>query len=306
MNKSIIFLFFISFCFQINAQMNFQDSSAQVITYWAVGESYEYDVSLQKVKYNDSDTLSNETMTYTVDVTVIDSTTDSYTVEWLYKNYKTNSKNPIVQKITNLSDDISVKIRISETGVILEVVNWEEVRDYMKKSMKELEKDYSKLPGLKAVFDQLETMYSTKASLEAIAIQDAQQFHNFHGGRYVLHDTLTGELLTQNTNDITKPFDTNVTILLEDIDEENNEYRIRSFQEINSEQLTESTFQYLKKMSENMGSKPPIRTDIPSLINTTELVSRIHNTGWVLESILWKEVNADGITNMEIRTINLN
>ena len=41
------------------------------------------------------------------------------------------------------------------------------------------------------------------------------------------------------------------------------------------------------------------------LTNSVETVSRIHNTGWVLESVLWKEVIADGKTNMEIRTIQM-
>lgn len=42
------------------AQMNFQDSSVQIIAYWNLGEKYEYSLRLQKLKYTENDTTSNE------------------------------------------------------------------------------------------------------------------------------------------------------------------------------------------------------------------------------------------------------
>ena len=83
-------------------QINMEDSTAQVISYWSIGDKQSYSMSLQKIKLKGPDTTENVLMTYDVDITVIDSTENSYLVEWYYKNYKTNSTNEIVKKITAL------------------------------------------------------------------------------------------------------------------------------------------------------------------------------------------------------------
>ena len=102
----LILLFTISI---VQAQINHQDSSVQVITYWDVGEHYEYDVSLQKIKYTDTDTISNVMITYDVGITVIDSTEDSYIVCWDYKNFESNSKNKFEQKNSSFGSRYSCR-----------------------------------------------------------------------------------------------------------------------------------------------------------------------------------------------------
>jgi hypothetical protein len=244
-------------------------------------------------------------MTYDVEVSVIDSTENSYTVRWFYKNFKSNSSNPIVQKLATVSEDIAVDIRLDELGAIQSVENWEEVKDYMAKSINSMKNDFVQIPELEKVFQQISGMYSTKASIEASAIQDAQQFHNFHGGKYLLNESATGIIKSPNLYDPEKPFDTEIVVTLEELDKENNQFIIRSIQEVDSEQLTETTYNYLKEMTKNLGQEFIKREDFIDLKNSVETVSRIHNTGWILESVLWKEVIAEGITNMEIRTIQM-
>lgn len=285
--------------------MSFQDSTAQVISYWDLGEKYEYSVIYQKLRYSEKDTSSNETMTYDVEVSVIDSTENNYIVRWFYRDFKSNSTNPLVQKLATVSEDISVEIKLDALGAIVGVVNWEEVRDYMTKSFDTLRNELPKIPEIDKMFQQFEVMYSSKASIEATAIQDAQQFHNFHGGKYKLNEKLTGQLTTPNVYFPDRPFDTEISVVLEELDEDNNQFTIRSINEVNSEQLTQTTYEYLSEMFKNMNQELPKRDDFKNLTNTVETVSRIHNTGWVLESVLWKEVVSEGITNMEIRTIQM-
>jgi hypothetical protein len=113
-------------------QINMEDSTAQVISYWNIGDKQSYSISLQKIKQKGTDTSENVLMTYDVDITVIDSAENSYLVEWFYKNYKTNSTNEIVKKITALSEDIKVVMETDEFGAIKGVKNWKEVSEYMK------------------------------------------------------------------------------------------------------------------------------------------------------------------------------
>ena len=182
MIKKILFFILLFSTVDTKGQMNFQDSSVQVIAFWNVGEVYNYSVSLQKVKYSENDTTSNETITYDVEVSVIDSAATHYIVRWLYKNYKTNSSIPIIQKVISAADDIAVNIKINELGEILSVENWEQIRDYMSKSLDKLQEDLGSFPGLDQIMEQMKMIYSTKAAIEALAIQDALQFHNFYGG----------------------------------------------------------------------------------------------------------------------------
>ena len=212
-------LFFILICWSVDTkgQMNFQDSSVQVITFWNVGEVYNYSVSLQTLKFTEKDTTSNETLTYDVEVSVIDSAATHYIVRWLYKNYKTNSSNPFIQKVISAAEDIAVDIKINELCEILSVENWEGVRDYMAKSFEKLKNDIGSLPGLNRVMDQMKGIYSTKASIEAMAIQDALQFHNFYGGKYYLHKKEIGQSTAANAYDPSKPVDRDLSVDLEEL-----------------------------------------------------------------------------------------
>jgi len=303
MNQLQVLCFFLFLSGDIFGQINIQDSTVQVIAYWEMDETYDYSISLQRLQYSETDTILNETMTYEVEVSVIDSTTDAFTVKWFYKNFKTNSTTPITQKVASAAEDIVVEIIVDELGVIQGVKNWESIRDYMAESMDLLVEDLNSIPGGDKVLNQIKSNYGTKTSIEASAIQDAQQFHNFYGGKFKLKEVATGRIKVPNLYDNHLPFDSEVRVELESIDQENNHYLIRSIQEVNSEQLTEMTYQYLKEIALNLDQEFVPRESFQPLTNVIETVSLMHNSGWVVESKLWKEVLYDGVTNLEIRSI---
>lgn len=285
------------------AQINIQDSTVQVITFWDLGEKYDYSASLQKLKYTDTDTTSNETMTYDVEVSVIDSTEKSYVVRWFYKNFKSDAKDALTQRLSSVAEDIAVDVRLNEVGIVEGVENWEEVRDYMAKSVDTMVGDFGELPGLDKIMGQIKAMYSTKGGVEGTAIKDVVQFHNFHGAAFKLDEKLEGQMKMPNLYNPEKPFDSNFSIILEEIDTVNYQYTMRSFQEVDSEQLTQTTFEFLNEMAKNMDMPLLKKEDFTDLSNTTETVSLIHNTGWVVESVQWKEVKVEGNTTEEIRKI---
>lgn len=286
-------------------QINMEDSTAQVISYWSIGDKQSYSMSLQKIKLKGPDTTENVLMTYDVDITVIDSTENSYLVEWYYKNYKTNSTNEIVKKITALSEDIKVLIETDEYGAIKGIKNWKEVSNYMKKSIQPVKEEFKNAPQFSQIFDQLERMYTTKEGIEAAAIQDAQQFHTFHGGKYLLGEVLENTLQVPNMYDQSKPLASKVTLYLDELNPDENTFIIRSSQEVDSKQLTDVTYNYLKSMSKSMKSPEPKKEEIGQLTNVTTSASRIHGTGWVIYSIQTKTVEAQGATNIEERIIEI-
>jgi hypothetical protein len=304
MIKELLTTFFFTTGLATFGQINMTDSTAQVITYWDKGEKQNYTVTAEKNKLKGTDTTSKEKTTYDVEITVLNKADKSYTIQWLYKNIKTNSANPTIQKLMNITRDMKVVFKTDELGAFTEVVNWKEVRDYIQTSTNSLSKDFSTIPEMDKVLKQIAAMYSTKEAIESVAIKDIQQFHTFHGAKYKLGEVLQGQLKVPNLLG-TEPFDSDFTIYLDEINEADNNIIMRATQEVNKDQLTNATFDYLTKMANTMKVTPPIREDIKELKNETLTASRIHGTGWVVYSIQTTTVTTDNITNIEERTIEI-
>jgi hypothetical protein len=291
------------------SQINIGDSTIQVIGYWNLKEKQSYTVNYEKYKIKDSkDTTDREKLTYDVDITVLDSTANSYTIEWFYKNYQINaSSSEISKKLMSISEDIKVIIKTDEYGSFLEVVNEKEVQNYIKKAIGKLKKEFKKTPNIDLVLKNLENTFSSKEAIQTLAIKDIHQFYTFHGAKYKLGEELNTTMKQQNLLG-GEPFDVDVTVQMDEmnVDEENDNAVIRMWQVINSDQLTEATIEYLKKMSAQMGT-PALKTeDIKPLQNETRMASRLHgSTGWVIYSVETKEVWTEGLMNVEERIIDI-
>ena len=280
------------------------DSTVQVVGYWYVGEMESYDISYETYKVNGTDTTERELTRYEVDVTIKDSTASTYTIEWFYKNYEIQTEDPIVQKIASVAEDIRVLIKTDELGTIIEVVNWEEVRDFMLEATETVKKEFSDVPEIGPILDQMMGIYTSKQAIEGNAIKDAIQFYNYHGAKYTLGEELTGKMYTQN-NYGGEPFDTDVRVSLDEINEENDNSVFRMYQTIDSEQLTDATYNYLKDLG-GLGAQMPPRESFPPLTTETWSASRIHgSTGWIIYSIETREVQAEGTVQVEERIIEI-
>lgn len=280
------------------------DSTVQVISYWDKGEKQIYSITSEEYKVKAGDTTSREVMHYDVEVTVTEVLDSSITVEWIYRNMQSDSKKPIMQKILNATKDMRVVFKTDELGVFREVINWEEVSDYIRKATADLRKEYSNIPEMTEVINQIEATYGSRKAIESAGIADIQQFHTFHGARYKLGEVLQGTI--QVPNILGKdPFDSDFSLYLDEINEAENTYVMRASQEINKEQLTEATLLYLTTLSKSMKVDPPSRTDIGQLSNNTQTASRLHGSGWLIYSVQTKTVTSNNQTKVEERIIEI-
>lgn len=291
------------------SQINTEDSTIQVIGYWDLKEKQAYAVKYEKYKVKDSkDTTDREKITYDVDITILDSTAKSYTIEWYYKNYQMNSNNSeLLKKLMSIAEDIKVIIKTDEYGSFLEVVNYKEVQDYIKKAVSKLKKEFKETPNIDAILKNIEKTFISKDAIQSLAIKDVHQFYTFHGAKYKFGEELNASMKQANLLG-GEPFDVDVTVQMDEmnVDEDNDNVVIRMWQTINSDQLTEATFKYLEKMATDMGTPAPKREDIKPLQNETRTASRIHGpSGWIIFSVETKEVWTDGIVNVEERTIEI-
>ncbi len=305
MNKLTIIGLTLLFSTNVFGQINITDSTVQVIGYWDNKEKQTYVVTTEKYKVKGSDTTSKELMTYEVDVTIKDSSAKSYTVEWFYKNFNINTDNQFTKKLTSIAQDMSVIIKTDEMGAFVEVVNWTEVRDYIKKSTSTLKNEFKDIPKMDEIIKQIVGMFLTKEAIQSAAIKDIQQFYTYHGGQYKLGEETVGQMKLANLYG-GEPFDVEVTVKLDEINMEDGNSIIRMWQTVNSKQLTDASYEYIKELSKTMGTKPPKRDEIPPLKNETRTASRIHGgSGWVIYSVETKEVSAENVISFEERTIEL-
>ena len=285
-------------------QINMADSSVQVISYFDKGEKQNYTVSLEKYKVKDADTTSRELTTYDVEITVLDSTSKSYTIQWQYKNIVTKGASSNIQKIMNVTKEMKVIFKTDELGAFVEVVNWKEIRDYIKGATKNVRNELKDAPEMDKLLKQIGATYSTKEAIESSSIKDIQQFHTFHGGKYTLGEVVEGKLKITNIYG-GQPFDADLTVYLDEINEADNNFILRTSQEVNKEQLTNAVFDYLTTMSKNLKVAPPKREDFKELKNEINTASRIHGSGWVVYSVQTTAITSDNVMSIEERVIEI-
>ncbi len=292
------------FMINIYGQINMSDSTVQVIGYWDKNEKQSYTVTNEKYKIIGSDTTAREFSKYEVDITIIDSTANSYTIEWFYRDYFIDTDNELIQKLTSIIEDMNVIIKTDELGIFVEVVNWKDFKKIISKTASMLRKEFKDVPQINDIIKQVKSMYGTKEAIEAAAIKEIQQFYTYHGGKYNLGEEVIGNLKVSNLYG-GEPFDTEVILWLDEIKPDDNNSVIRMKQTVNSEQLTKTTFDYLTQTSSTMNSPAPKWEDFPPLKNETWTASRIHGSGWIIYSIETKEVSADNVLNVEERIIEI-
>lgn len=303
--KKITLLTLLLFTLNSFSQISEKDSTVQVIGYWDLNETQSFESSFEKYKIKESDTTFLMKVFYDVDISIKDSTQNSYLIEWYYKNYEIQSDNALVQKLSKVAENLSVLIKTDEFGAFQEVVNWLEIKEYINKSIVIIKNEFKDAPGINKIIEQTSMIYNTKEAIESNAIKDIQQFYNFHGLKYSLGEKLTGEIKKRN-NYGGEPFDTKVEYSLDEINFEDGNSVLRMYNSVDSEQLTLATYNYLKELEKISGKNELKLEDIPPLKNETWSANRIHGvTGWPIYSILTKEVSTENTTSIEETIINL-
>ncbi|MBK8546917.1 MAG: hypothetical protein IPL63_05895 [Saprospiraceae bacterium] len=303
MKNRILIMMMLLIGMTASAQINMEDTTARSIVL-GKREKQNYWVTFDVFKVNGSDTTSRDNLTYDIEITVLTADEKSYTVEWRFKNAVTTSQLPALKNQVPLINGKKIVIKTNELGAFQEVVNWKELKAFMQTAIIKAKKEYQNDPEKDNYFKQIEGEYKTKETIEASAIKEILQFHNFHGGKYKLGEVLEGKT-TQSNPYGPQPFDVDITVVLDEINVDEDNFTLRSWQEINKEQLADATFNYLTKSANSMKVKPPTREDVKNLTNETFTSSVVHPTGWMLFTMEIKTVTQGNIKNIEERIIEL-
>ncbi len=301
----LLFLFFFA-ANVVSAQINKADSTVQVIAYWSKGEKQIYDLEKTKYKIKGTDTTKTNVINCRVAVTVLDSTANSYTIEWKYLYCKSSENNELYQKLNDLSKDVKFIYKISELGDFAELLNWEEISAFYREVFKKISKEISaEKPELEQLIKNLENSFCSREYIESAAIKDIQQFHFFHGIKVKLGEEIT--------NKIPIPFpltgaeiDTDLTLFLDEIIEEEDNYIIRCRQIFDNEALKKVMSEYAASLTKSMGTKKDFEFSkdmkLSGDVNTSAL---IHDSGWLVYGFNITTISVDDVKTVEGNTIEI-
>lgn len=298
-----IFIFFFLWSVNATAQINVEDSSAQAVTYWNKGEVQTYIITNERMRFKGTDTSELESGTYEVTLKVLDSTENSYTLQWVSNVVGTRADDVLRQKLLEVSGNVRIVYKTDEMGAFMEVVNWEELRDRIDKAIDVLagmNGDTKDNPIAEAV----RKLYSTKEAIESVAIKDILQFHLFFGVKYLLSNPVEMELKVPNIIG-SEPFDARLVVELKDIYPEDALFVLTALQQVDEAQLEKSVFDYMSMIAKETGGALPVREELKGLKNEVFTVSSIHDSGWVLYSEQTSTASLGAITKIEKRTIRL-
>ena len=170
------------------------------VAYWSIGDSYNFKVSKIKKQWKDGNLTKNEEQSYIANFTVIDSTENSYTVNWSYENDLVNTYNIPKELISKFSKYklTEIKYKTSELGDLLEIINWQEVGEIMNNMFNDLievlgENDEEKTNALNLAMQPFKQAYSAKEGVESLVLKEIQYFHFPMGLKYDITEPITYE-----------------------------------------------------------------------------------------------------------------
>ncbi|MFM9075053.1 MAG: hypothetical protein ACKORJ_05730, partial [Bacteroidota bacterium] len=274
------------------------DSLVQTVGYWDRGEQQLYRVSIDKYRVTGSDTSGREKMQYLASVTVIDSAADGYTLEWHLHDHVVTARNPAVVKLLTLTNGLRIRFRTNELGVFRELMNTDAIREQMLSALPLIRKEYKTQKNLEALIAPVASSLQNKEATEAMLSRDIRQFLMFHGAQYRLGKEITSAILLPN-NYGGKPFDGEVTVILDAINKDGDNYVLRSVETVDRKQLLEATFGFLSAAAMQSGAVAPRREDLAGLKMEVETGARLHNSGWVLYSFQVKTVSSGSVVSVE-------
>lgn len=175
---------------QLLAQEVIPDSSINCIAFWKNGESKTYLITRIKEKLEFGQIKSKTDLSYEVQISVIDSTDSSYTIQWIsFLNSSINQ--PSGASMTSPSLPIGMKILFttSETGAFKSLQNWKDIRDFYVK-MLELSLPKTIDSAGRAAVDKSLLLFSTKETAESMLIKEVQLFHSPYGYEYSLDEVI--------------------------------------------------------------------------------------------------------------------
>jgi len=273
MNKiKLILILSIGFYSNIFSQA-LTDSTITMIAFWSVGDVMTYEFKQVEDKLSEGE-KTLKTTTYDMVMTVLDSTENSYSVEWKYKNQKHDYEMEQFEKdMMEICKDLPTQFRTDEFGRFETIENWTTMRDFANEAVTKYA-DSKELPdSIKTpIKNMVLSMFESEQQMNHWA-RDIKFFHYLYGASLSIDTPFEG--IKPYTNPFLKstmPGTQRIEVTA--IDEENWVAQIKVKSGLDGERAKDLMIDFLKNNMENLGIKDESeikREELPSFSVKEEL-----------------------------------
>lgn len=285
-----------------NAGDRSDEKTASVVSNWNVGDNKGLTVKIGKQKEANGK-LTNEDITYDVDIKVIGESEDGYTIEWVYNNITYSGSNPFVKKLYKTSEGLKIVYTTGKDGMFKELVNWKEVQEHLYGALDLLESEFPENQAIKGLISQFKALYSSRDSIES-TLRDIQIYHSPYGGEYTLGEwTSTETTLPNHLGGY--PFPAVIKTGMTELDLVKNRCKIVASQTIDPSRAAGAVKEFLRTTADKSGGQTPYKeSNLPAVdINDFFEYDVELNGGWVNKAYFKRETStgpAKGVNTYEI------
>lgn len=263
MNKKLLFLSLL--CGTISLYSQTDSTKIAFIAYWSKGDRYDFKVSKIQSTWENDILTKKDSSQYIANFEVLDSTSESYKIQWTYKNNMVSTfqekareyyqDKDAVNHIMSKYDTSKIIYETNELGEFIQILNWQQLSSVMKELLDEMEKSLAiktpeKAKQLKQAMAPLIQIYSSKEGIEQIAMKELQYFHFPFGVEY---DITTPIEYEQELPSMIggNPIIGNAVLTFEEVDFENAYCVLKEEVFLNPEETKRQTTKLLDKMELN-------------------------------------------------------
>lgn len=266
---------------QVFGQSEMTDSSATCISSWKKGETKTFLIRHLKEKYEAEKLTSKNNFSYLANVVVLDSLGSGYTIQWVFHLPEAAKKiNPLIGDSLPVFEGMKMIYRISEVGVFVELINWEEVRDtYIRMTEISLPKNMDSTARL--VMEKTKELFSTKQVVESALIREIQLYHFPYGGRFTVRPTNVRSELPNPLSD--EPLPAIQSYKITELNPKQDYFKLMVDQKVDLESAEKIFEGILKKMKLNADTALP---EARKVLKSLEMADHheykiIWSTGWI-------------------------
>lgn len=273
------------------AQIDTTNNSAQVVSYYMLHEKQSYIISYKQLEIVGTDTLTTIHIESNVAIEVVDSSSNSFTLEWQYKAVNALQNSPASNFIAQFLQQQVVQFETDELGVFKKVVA---PKQYIQLRNAFIAKQANEASEAAADNCYFTNYFAEKQGIGIQELQTIHQFYNFHGLAYLLNEKLAGKLKeAESVNKITVPG--TISVVLEQLYPERKTFVLRSTKTLNKEVFEQAmtATASTENLTGNYG-------------NETTTVSVMHVSGWVILSNQTKIIDLPNKKIIEERVIKMN
>jgi len=266
--KIKILLLFITLNY-INSYSQIDSTKVSFVSYWSVGDSYDFKISKLKQRWKKGKQTKNEKQNYIANFTVIDSTETSYTINWSYENDLENTFKIPEELLGELSKYklTEVMYKTSEVGAFIEVLNWKEIAETTSSMFDDVikllgDKNKKQQKALKKTMQPLKQIYSSKQGVEQLILKELQYFHFPMGLEFDITEPLIYQEELPNMFG-GNPIKAKAKLYFEDVDFEESFCTLKQEMKLDPNDTKEILKQVFKKMKlDNKGIKKALKTAV--------------------------------------------